>query len=73
MLHDLPYQFSEQKYYLKSPEVQVQAGDRITVKCTYFNNTGAIVLAGDSSNAEMCFSGLYRYPATGADLFECSQ
>lgn len=73
VLHDLPYQFSEQKYYLKSPEVQVQTGDRITVKCTYFNNTGAIVFAGDSSNAEMCFSGLYRYPATGADLFECSQ
>lgn len=72
VLHDLPYQFSEQQYYLKTPEVQVQAGDRINVKCTYFNNTGQDVTQGDSSDQEMCFAGLYRYPATGAGLFQCS-
>ena len=72
VLHDLPYQFAEQKYYLKSPEVQVQTGDRINVKCTYFNNTGSNVGSGDSSNEEMCFSGLYKYPASGAGIFQCS-
>jgi hypothetical protein len=72
VLHDLPYQFTEQQYYLKSPEVQVQSGDRINVKCTYLNNTGQPVQNGDSSNQEMCFSGLYKYPATNAGLFQCS-
>lgn len=72
VLHDLPYQFAEQKYYLKSPEVQVQAGDRINVKCTYLNNTGHTISNGDSSDEEMCFSGLYKYPASGAGIFQCS-
>jgi Copper type II ascorbate-dependent monooxygenase, C-terminal domain len=72
VLHDLPYQFSEQKYYPQAPELQVQANDRIVVKCTYFNNTGKDISSGDSSDQEMCFSGLYRYPATNSGLFSCS-
>ncbi len=72
VLHDLPYQFSEQQYYLKNPLVQVQSGDRINVKCTYHNNTGSPVTQGDSSDQEMCFSGLYKYPASGAGIFQCS-
>ena len=71
-LHDLPYQFAEQKYYLQTPEIQLQANDRITVKCTYLNTTGHTVSQGDSSDNEMCFSGLYRYPATNAGLFQCT-
>ncbi len=72
VLHDLSYQFEEQKYYLKTPEVQVQANDRINVKCTFYNDTGRVVTAGDSSDQEMSFSGLYRYPATNAGLFSCA-
>jgi hypothetical protein len=72
VLHDMPYQFSEQSYYVQSPLVQVQSGDRINVKCTYFNDTGQIVRNGDGSSEEMCFSGLYKYPATGAGLFQCA-
>lgn len=72
MLHDLPYEFSEQKYYLQSPEIQVQSGDRINVTCTYTNNTAQDVTYGDSSNQEMCFSGLYKYPATSSGLFQCT-
>lgn len=71
VLHDLAYKFEEQTYYLKTPEVQVQANDRINVKCTFHNDTGAVVSEGDSSDQEMCFSGLYRYPATNANLLSC--
>lgn len=70
-LHDMPYTFFEQRYWLKSPLVQVAAGDRLTVTCSYDNMTGAPVSFGDSSDKEMCFSGLYRYPARGSSLFEC--
>jgi hypothetical protein len=72
VLHDLPFDFTEQKYYLQGPEIQVQANDRINVKCTYLNNTGHDVQYGDSSDNEMCFTGLYRYPATSSNLFACT-
>ena len=71
VLHDLAYDFEEQKYYLKTPEVQVQQGDQIRVSCTWVNNTGASVGFGESSNQEMCFAGLYRYPAANAGVFSC--
>ena len=72
VLHDTAFDFTEQKYYLQTPEIQVQANDTINVKCTYFNNTGHDIQYGDSSDDEMCFSGLYRYPATSSNLFACT-
>lgn len=72
VLHDLPYSFEEQTYFLQNPEVSVEAGDRIRVTCTYTNNTNQTIRFGDSSTEEMCFAGLYRYPATGANLFQCT-
>jgi hypothetical protein len=71
VLHDLAYSFEEQKYYLRTPEVQVQQGDQIRVSCTWVNSTNADVGFGDGSNQEMCFTGLYRYPATNSGLFSC--
>lgn len=71
-LHDKEYTFLEQSYYLQSPEVQVQAGDQIKVTCDFVNNTGQRVTFGDSSDKEMCFAGLYRYPAQNAGLFDCT-
>lgn len=73
VLHDLPYDFTEQKYYLQPSEIQVQASDVLTVKCTYRNTTGHTVGYGDSSDDEMCFTGLYRYPASSSSLFACTQ
>ncbi len=72
VLHDGAYSFEEQNYYLKTPEVQVQAGDQLKVTCTYTNPTAQTVRFGESSNEEMCFSGLYRYPAANAGLFQCT-
>lgn len=71
VLHDRAYDFTEQTYYLQQPPVQVLAGDRIRVTCTYLNDVGHDVGFGDSSDEEMCFGGLYRYPATGSILFGC--
>ena len=72
VIHDMPYSFSEQNYYKQTPPIQVMNGDQIRVTCTYLNNTGQIVRFGDSSNEEMCFVGMYRYPAANAGLSECS-
>jgi hypothetical protein len=72
VLHDEAYNFSEQEYYLQTPEVQVPAGSQIRVTCTWLNTTGGSVPFGESSDDEMCFSGMYRYPATNAGLFSCT-
>jgi len=68
-LFDMDYQFEEQKYWLQDPEIQVQKDDTIRVTCSYLNDTGAVVTFGESSDNEMCFGGLYRYPASNSDIF----
>lgn len=70
VLIDEPYDFDEQLIYDIDP-VQVAAGDRVRVECTYENPTSQTVRWGDSSNQEMCFSGIFRYPATGG-FFICA-
>jgi hypothetical protein len=71
VLHDGDYSFDEQVVYPFS-EVKMKAGDKVQVECTYQNTTKKAVKFGDSSLAEMCFAGLYRYPAdTGS--FLCTQ
>jgi hypothetical protein len=69
-LFDAPYDFSEQSYLGIEP-VQLSAGDRVRVECTHRNETNKPVGFGDSSLAEMCFAGLYRYPAAGG-YFICT-
>lgn len=71
VLHDGPYDFQEQNYYLQDPMFDVLPGDRINVECTW-QNEGSAVGFGESSNQEMCFSGLYRFPAQNAGRFECT-
>jgi hypothetical protein len=65
VLHDEPYDFNEQSFHLIEP-LKLAKGDRIRVECTHKNTTDHDVRFGDSSNAEMCFAGLYRYPADGS-------
>ena len=68
-LVDSDYMFTEQRNYPIS-ETIVYAGDTVLTTCTYVNTTGATVTFGDSSTAEMCFTGMYKYPA-GGNLFAC--
>jgi len=62
VLHDGPYSFEEQRYYKLSPLLELSAGDKVTVDCEYQNPGPGTVTFGDSSLAEMCFVGLFRYP-----------
>ncbi len=73
VLHDADFDFHEQKNYPLSPTLAVHAGDAIRTDCTYTNTGTTTVTFGDSSTAEMCFTGLYRYPKQALSLFDCTE
>ena len=64
VLHDEDYFFEEQLVYPIAP-VELSRGDKIKVHCSYNNTTGDFVTYGDSSDLEMCYATVYRYPAHG--------
>jgi hypothetical protein len=70
VLLDTDYQFAEQLNYPMS-DTFIPAGTRVDTTCTFVNNGTETVTFGDSSNQEMCFTGLYKYPA-GGNLFQCA-
>jgi len=73
VIHDDDFSFLEQKNYPLGPPLQVSSGDSIEVVCSYDNTAGtADVGFGESSNDEMCFTGLYRYPKQATTLFDCA-
>lgn len=63
---DEEFGFEEQVNY--PTDFDVSTGDLVEVSCFYDNNTGGNVGWGDSSTQEMCFIGIYRYPAVGQDF-----
>jgi hypothetical protein len=69
-LIDDDYIFAEQRNY-PIPDTIIHKGDRIDTVCTYVNNTGMPMSWGDGSDREMCFTGMYKYPA-GGNLFQCT-
>ncbi|MBV8762824.1 MAG: hypothetical protein JO257_36400 [Deltaproteobacteria bacterium] len=69
-LLDDDYMFAEQKNY-PIADTLLKAGDTIDTYCTYVNNTGTTINFGDGSDKEMCFTGMYKYPA-GGNLFACA-
>lgn len=70
VLSDKPYDFDTQIIYPLAQEVPMKKGDTISVECTYMNPTGQTVKFGESTLDEMCFAGLYQYPA-GSNGFLC--
>lgn len=70
-VHDLAYDFEEQRNYPTSAPMLLPQGTRVDVTCTYNNTTGGNIGFGDSSNQEMCFIGMYKWPA-GGHLFQCA-
>jgi hypothetical protein len=64
---DRDYSFDEQTVELVG-NVPVPAGNNVRVACTYYNNTGDLVTWGESSDQEMCFASLFRYPKQGAGV-----
>ncbi len=69
MLFDGPYDFNEQSYHLITP-LALDKGDRVRVECTHRNTTSETVSFGESTLSEMCFAGIYRFPADGSP-FAC--
>ncbi len=67
-LHDGPYDVREQRHYPVGP-VRVPRGDRVDVTCHWKNTSAVTIHYGNHAADEMCFAGLYRYPAAGAGLF----
>jgi hypothetical protein len=68
VLLDTDYTFDQQTHYPLDPVAELTQGDQVRVECTYNNDTNEIVTFGDSSLAEMCFAGLFLYPASGTSV-----
>lgn len=64
VLHDAPYYFESQTFTGFTP-IALSTGDEVRTECTWTNPTTSTIGWGESSNQEMCFSILYRYPARG--------
>ena len=71
VLYDAAYDFNEQRYFAV-PSIQVKKGDKVRVECTHNNTTPTKVTFGESTLSEMCFAGLYRFPADGSP-FMCTR
>jgi hypothetical protein len=63
VLLDRDYHFDAQDFVFV--DAALPAGSTVRVDCTYDNPGMVPVGWGESSNLEMCFAILYRYPATG--------
>jgi hypothetical protein len=62
---DEAYAFEEQLNY-ETELVEVQKNDTISYDCSFENPGSQTIRFGDSSDAEMCVLGMYRYPSQGA-------
>ena len=62
VVHDAPFSFSEQLQIPLDPVVTFHPGDSVGTECTYENGTANTATFGESSNSEMCFTVLFRYP-----------
>jgi hypothetical protein len=70
-LHDADYSFSSQSVDPFESVVSLQNGDSLGIECTWNNTSANPVGWGESSETEMCFAILFRYPAQGTEF--CTQ
>jgi hypothetical protein len=70
-LYDGAYDFNHQLVY-PVEELELEAGDKVNVECTYENDTDGPLHWGDSSLDEMCFISLGLYPALGRGSLPCA-
>jgi hypothetical protein len=71
-IYDNPYDFDQQQAQPLDQMVPMRAGDQVEVTCDYNNTSGNTVHWGESTNDEMCFAGVFRFPATDSPLAVCS-
>ena len=70
-LHEDRYSFDDQAY-TTFDAFPMANGDRIRVLCRYDNPTADPVGWGDSTLAEMCYAGVYRYPRLASGGITCT-
>jgi hypothetical protein len=63
VLYDDAYDFDAQVNRPFDPSIEIVDGDTMTIACTWDNPTSDTVTFGESTNDEMCFAGLWVYPA----------
>lgn len=71
-VHDQAYNFDDQRFTVFPASVDLTPGDRVTVDCTYDNTTDSPVRFGESSNDEMCYAVMFRYPASADPVLSCT-
>lgn len=71
VLYDQDYSFDEQKHELLPSAIDLATGDKVMTECGYSNPGAQTVKFGESSEAEMCFSVLFEYPARDRDTYYC--
>jgi hypothetical protein len=61
VIYDRDYSFDSQT--LDPVDITFATSERLDIECVYANDTGGTVGWGQSTNAEMCYAILFRYPA----------
>ena len=69
-LIDGEYDFEHQPVMTFEP-IQLAVGDKITTTCTWHNPGSTTVTYGESTETEMCYSILYRFPRGSTEF--CTQ
>jgi hypothetical protein len=65
VIHDMPFDFNEQRAYAIMPDLVLNTGDMITTTCSYNNTTDANVTFGQNTEDEMCFNFSTYWPKGG--------
>jgi hypothetical protein len=73
VIHDADYAFEEQYQIPLEPEYTLGVGDTVKTECTFVNTHNKTIGFGESSDREMCFSILFRYPAQGKGFCSSGQ
>lgn len=62
VLHDAPFDFNAQLYYVKD-DVVLHAGDTLETRCFYENDTTQRTKFGEGTEDEMCYGFITAWPA----------
>jgi hypothetical protein len=68
VLRDGDFSFEDQRAYPFNPLVTVKNGDKMTITCSFTNNSDKAVTFGENTENEMCFNFIMVYPKGG---FSC--
>jgi hypothetical protein len=68
VLRDAPFSFDDQRSYPFDPPIVVKTGDKLTITCSFTNDSNQAISFGENTENEMCFNFMQVYPRGG---FSC--